>query len=140
MHHHAARIIVLNPACELNNKFFLLLFLLSGSGAPITMSRKPLNATTVEINKYEMFVGRNRRKGNALLISPLDRSKMLVEEGYELEEIAKIVIETEHGRQDRSESIEKYQRWKKIRSVLSLTPSSFDSLVHGEQMSSPLVV
>ena len=65
---------------------------------------------------------------------------MLVEEGYELEEIAKIVIETEHGRQDRIESMEKYQRWKKIRSVLSMKPSSsFDNLIM-EQMSSPLAV
>jgi hypothetical protein len=49
---------------------------------------------------------------------------MLMEEGYKLEEIAKIIIETEHSRQDRLDSMAKEQRWDKIRCMLSLKPSS----------------
>jgi hypothetical protein len=120
----------LNPSCELN-KLFLLLFTLSGSGVPITISGKPLSTSTVDINKYEKFFGRNRRRGNELLLSPQERSRMLVEEGYNLEEIAKIIIETEHGRENRLETMAKEQRWVKIRSILSLKPSSSFDLKHG---------
>jgi hypothetical protein len=125
----------LNPLQhELNTFFFLsasflLSFLLSGSGPPIAISRKPISTTTVDINIYEKLVGKNRRRGNALLLSPQERSKMLVSAGYGLEEIAKSIIETEHRRHDRCESMEKEQRWDKLRSMLSLKPSSsFDRM------------
>jgi hypothetical protein len=88
---------------------------------------------TVDINKYEKLVGRNRRRGYELLLSPQERSKMLLAEGYELEELAKMIIETEHGRQDRLESMAKLQRWDRIRSMLSLTPSSSFDLMHGAE-------
>jgi hypothetical protein len=71
-----------------------------------------------------------RRRGNGLLLLPQERSRMLVEDGCELEDIAKIIIETERGRQDRSESMAKEQRWDKIRSILSLKPSSSSDLKH----------
>jgi hypothetical protein len=119
----------LNPACELN-KLLLFLFLLSGSGVPITISGKPLSTSTFDIDQFEKFVARNRRRGNELLLSPQERSKMLVEDGYELEEIAKIIIETEHDREDRLESMAKEQRWGKFRSMLSLKPSSSFDLKH----------
>jgi hypothetical protein len=97
----------------------------------------PLSTSTIDINKYEKFVGRNKRRGNELLLSPQQRSKMLVEEGYKFAEIAKIIIETEHGREDRLESMAKEQRWIKIRSRLSLKPSSsFFDLKHGADVKS----
>jgi hypothetical protein len=121
----------LNLSCELN-KLFLLFFLLSGSGVPVTISGKPFSTMTVDINNYEKFVGRNKRRGNELLLSPQERSKMLMEEGFKLEEIAKIIIDTEHDREDRLKSMAKKQRWVKIRSMLSLvTPSSSFELKHG---------
>jgi hypothetical protein len=87
---------------------------------------------TVDINKYEKFVGRNKRRGNELLLSPQERSKVLMEEGYKLEEIAKIIIETEHDKENRLEGMAKEQRWVKIRSILlSLKPSSSFDLKHG---------
>jgi hypothetical protein len=61
---------------------------------------------------------------------------MLMEEGYKLEEIAKVIIETEHARQDRSEIMEKDQRWDKIRSMLLLKRSSFDRK-YGSMQKSP---
>ena len=118
--------VILNPSLELSSKLlFLLLFLLSGSGVPITISGKPLSTKTVDINKYEKFVGSNRRKGNELLLSPQERSKMLLEAGYSLEEIIKIIIETEHGKDDRLESMAKEQRRDNIRSMLSPLRASF---------------
>jgi hypothetical protein len=128
--------IILNPSCKLN-ALFLLHFLLSGSGPPIAISRKPINTTTVDINTYEKFVGKNRRRGNELLLSPQERSKMLVAAGYGLEEIARSIIETEHHRHDRCESMEKHQRWKKLRSMFSLQPSfSFDRMSGADNVKS----
>jgi len=98
----------------------------------------PLSTSTIDINKYEKFVGRNKRRGNELLLSPQQRSKMLMEEGYNLEEIVKIIIETEHGREARLESMAKEQRWVKIQSKLSLKKpsSSFFDLKHGADVKS----
>ena len=60
-----------------------------------------------------------------------------MEKGCKFEEIAKIIIETEHGREDRLESMAKEQRWVKIRSKLSLKPSSsFFDLKHGADVKS----
>jgi hypothetical protein len=41
------------------------------------------------------------------VLAEAGESKMLVEEGYGLEAIAKIIIETERGREDRLESMAK---------------------------------
>ena len=64
---------------------------------------------------------------------------MLMEGGYSLEEIVKLVVETEHGREERLESMAKEQRWVKIRSKLSLvkpSSSSFFDLKHGADVKS----
>jgi hypothetical protein len=108
----------LNPACELN-KLLLFLFLLSGSGVPITISGKPLSTSTFDIDQFEKFVARNRRRGNELLLSPQERSKMLVEDGYELEEIAKIIIETLNT----AEKID-WKAWRRSNAGASSDPCS----------------
>lgn len=80
-----------NPACS--------------SGAPLTIGWEAQNTAVRNIDLYEYMRGERRHGRKQLTISVSDRAQLLLQSGYDINEIAAATMEVDEIKKQRAESM-----------------------------------
>ena len=90
-----------NPSCE---------------GAPLCISNECQKSHVLDVNEFEASRKHCRRHRKELVISASKRSRLLMQLGYSMEQIATAALETQKARMERIESLEN-KKWDKFNSI-----------------------
>ena len=79
-------------------------------GCPVQISWRPQDTMTIELDSYEFGQNEGRRRGTDLLLPVNQRSSILLQAGYSVDEIVCAANEAKAAKLRRMESARKYRK------------------------------
>jgi hypothetical protein len=90
-------------------------------GVPVQLGWTPLTSTTCSLELFDILRDeRGRRRRKKLVLTNLQRAKIVLNAGYSLEQLAEAALQVNHIRESRRECL-KLQGWDRFAAMLQTT-------------------